>query len=53
MNLKDWSDALRLIGYIEGINDAIGDPEGHDEIQGAINAIVDILWKYSPPEEMK
>ncbi len=54
MNLKDWSDAWRLLGYIEGANDCDDNTkEGHDLIQEAVNALADILCKNCPPEELK
>lgn len=53
MNLKDWSDAWRLLGYIEGANDCDASTEGHDVIQEAVNALADILRKYCPPKGLK
>lgn len=53
MNRKDWSDAWRLLGYIEGVNDTIGEVPGHDEIQDAVNALAEILNRNAPKEEKK
>lgn len=53
MNLKDWSDAWRLLGYIEGVNDCESNAEGHDLIQEAVNALAEILDRNAPKGEKK
>lgn len=53
MNIKDWSDAWRLLGYIEGANDVVGEDPGHDEIQEAVNALAEILRKIKPEDGKK
>lgn len=53
MNRKDWSDAWRLLGYIEGANDCAADTDGHDPIQEAVNALAEILNRNAPKEEKK
>ena len=47
MNPKDWSDAWRLLGYIEGANDA-EEGDQHDIIQEAVNALAEILERCAP-----
>lgn len=53
MNRKQWSDAWRLLGYIEGVNDVIVEDPGHDEIQDAVNALEDILREIEPEDRKK
>ena len=48
MNWEQWSEAWRLLGYIEDANDTIGEDPGHDEIQEAVNALADILREIKP-----
>lgn len=48
MTRKQWSDAWRLLGYIEGANDANDSEENHDLIQEAVNALADILREIEP-----
>ena len=50
MNRKQWSDAWRLLGYIEGANDTDASPDAHDIIQEAVNALADILQEIKPEE---
>lgn len=53
MNRKQWSDAWRLLGYIEGANDTDADAIAHDIIQEALNALADILKEIAPEEKKK
>lgn len=53
MNRKQWSEAWRLLGYIEGANDTAGEDPGHDEIQEAVNALADILREIEPEDRKK
>lgn len=53
MNMKDWSDDWRLLGYIEGANDCDASTDGHDVIQGAVNAMAEILERNAPKGEKK
>lgn len=53
MTRKQWSDAWRLLGYIEGANDTVGEDPGHDEIQEAVNALADILREIEPEDKKK
>ncbi len=53
MNMKDWSDAWRLLGYIEGANDCEDSSEDHDVIQEAVNALAEILERNAPKGEKK
>lgn len=53
MTRKQWSDAWRLLGYIEGANDAEDSAGGHDVIQEAVNALAEILWEIEPEERKK
>ena len=47
MNIKDWSDAWRLLGYIEGANDGeCGN--NHDIIKDAVDALAELLKKNRP-----
>lgn len=52
MTGKQWSDAWRLLGYIEGANDTDAASDAHDVIQEAVNALADILNDVKP-EDMK
>lgn len=52
MTRKQWSDAWRLLGYIEGANDTDAAGDAHDVIQEAVNALADILNDIKP-EDMK
>lgn len=47
MNIKDWSDAWRLLGYIEGAND-VDAGDNHDIIQAAVDALTELLEKNQP-----
>ena len=53
MTRKQWSDAWRLLGYIEGANDIVGEDPGHDEIQDAVNALAEILREIEPEDRKK
>ena len=53
MNRKQWSDAWRLLGYIEGANDTGDCTDNHDIIQDAVNALADILREIEPEEKKK
>ena len=53
MNRKQWCDAWRLLGYIEGANDVVGEDDAHDIIQEAVNALADILREIEPEEKKK
>jgi len=53
MNRKQWSDAWRLLGYIEGANDADADDLSHDIIQEALTALAEILMEIVPEEKKK
>lgn len=53
MNRKQWSDAWRLLGYIEGANDTDASSEAHDIIQEALNALADILLEIEPEDRKK
>ena len=53
MNMKDWSDAWRLLGYIEGANDYDDSSNGHDMIQEAVKALAEILERNAPKGEKK
>lgn len=48
MNLRDWSDAWRMLGYIEGANDCDESKDGHDVIQEAVNALAEVLERNAP-----
>lgn len=50
MTTKDWCDAWRLLGYIEGANDTDASLEHHDVIQEAVNALAEILARSRPKE---
>ena len=52
MNRKQWRDAWRLLGYIEGANDTYS-TDAHDIIQEAVNALADILMEIEPEEKKK
>lgn len=53
MNREQWSDAWRLLGYIEGAIDTDAASDAHDVIQEAVNALADILKNIQPEEERK
>lgn len=53
MNRKRWSDAWRLLGYIEGANDTDTSTDAHDIIQEAVNALAEILMEIEPEEKKK
>lgn len=53
MTRKQWSDAWRLLGYIEGANDTDVSADGHDVIQEAVNALAEILQEIEPEERKK
>lgn len=53
MNRKQWSDAWRLLGYIEGANDTDADTIAHDIIQDAVSALKEILQEIVPEEKKK
>lgn len=53
MNRKQWSDAWRLLGYIEGANDTDASTDAHDIIQEALNALAEILLEIEPEEKKK
>ena len=53
MNKKQWRDAWRLLGYIEGANDTGVDGIAHDIIQGAVDALAEILLEIVPEEKKK
>lgn len=53
MTRKQWSDAWRLLGYIEGANDTDTSPDAHDIIQEAVNALADILREIEPEDRKK
>lgn len=53
MNRKQWSDAWRLLGYIEGANDVDASTDAHNIIQEAVDALADILKDIQPEEERK
>lgn len=44
MNWKEYARAQRMLGYIEGVNDAdAGSDVTHDLIQETVNAMADLL----------
>ncbi|MBO7668337.1 MAG: hypothetical protein J6T26_07730 [Firmicutes bacterium] len=51
MNRKQWSDAWRILGYIEGVNDVDSASIAHDLIQEAVNALADILREIVPEDK--
>jgi hypothetical protein len=53
MNRKQWSDAWRLLGYIEGANDTDADTIAHEIIQEAVNDLAEILLEIVPEEKKK
>ena len=53
MTRKQWSDAWRLLGYIEGANDTDASLDHHDPIQEAVNALADILREIEPEDRKK
>lgn len=53
MTRKQLSEAWRLLGYIEGANDADASGDGHDMIQEAVNALAEILREIVPEERKK
>ena len=53
MTKKQWSDAWRLLGYIEGANDTDASTDSHDIIQEAVNALADILSEIVPEDKKK
>lgn len=53
MTGKQWSDAWRLLGYIEGAIDTGVDSDAHDVIQEAVNSLADLLREIEPEERKK
>ncbi len=44
MNWKEYSQAQRMLGYIEGVNDTdVENEASHDLIQETVNALADLL----------
>ena len=52
MKRKQLSEAWRMLGYIEGVNDA-NDDDNHDLIQNAVNAMAELLREIEPEEKEK
>ena len=54
MNWKEYAQAQRMLGYIEGVNDAdAGSDVAHDLIQETVNALADLMSEILTKDEKK